>query len=420
MQHEEAWVALAQLLGPRSPLLRPLIEAFGTPEAIFAANEAQVREVLPDIGAGTLRALLSGKCAAEAHRIVLWCHRSSVRILSMDAAAYPAALRELEEPPAVLYCKGNLPDFSARPAVGIVGPREADAYGERVAYKLSFELSAAGAIVVSGMAQGIDGIATAAALAAGGTAIAVLGCGIDIAYPRHHAKLMAECAQHGAVLTEYAPGTPPNGYNFPMRNRLISALSNAVLVVQAGERSGALITARYAITQGRTLYAVPGDITEARSLGSNRLLQVGARPALCAEDIIAPLRARYHAALSDQALREAEQYSALTPEAMAAYGVRSHAAPLKAEEKQRKKKKQQEKLRGEQAEQSAEKDRSEPDLRALTPRQHELYALLPAEPFSVDLLTQKGVPVAEAISTLTVLEIYGLLATRPGGMYEKT
>ncbi len=416
MQHEENWVALAEILGPRSPLLKPLIEHFGSPEAIFVADEGELREVLPDIGAGILHAIRKKRTEGAAHKTVLWCHRNGVRILPMDAPDYPAVLRELSEPPALLYCRGTLPDFSKRAAIGIVGPRKADAYGEHVAYKLSFELAAAGVVIVSGMAQGIDGIATAAALAAGGTAIAVLGCGIDIVYPKNHGKLMNECVECGAVITEYAPGTPPNGYNFPIRNRLISALSDEVLVVQAGERSGALITARYAIMQGRPLYAVPGDITEPRSVGSNRLLQAGARPALVAEDLLAPLLPRYHATLNERAMREAEQYAVLAEDTLRRFGVRIHAS---RNEETLPKKKRKKKEEGETiARETESRPVREAELSALTPRQRELYAMLPSGAFSVDALTEQGVPVAEAISTLTIFEIYGLLVTRPGGLYE--
>ncbi len=416
MQHEQNWVLLSQILGPRSPLFRPLIEAFGSPEAIFAAKEEQIRVVLPDIGAGTLGALRSQKGAQAAQKICLYCHRNGVRILPFDSAEYPALLRELDEPPVLLYVQGRLPDFGKHASVGIVGPRRADAYGERVAYKLSFELAAAGAVVVSGMAQGIDGIATAAAIAAGGSAIAVLGCGIDIVYPKHHGKLMAECREHGAVITEYAPGTPPNGYNFPVRNRLISALSRSVLVVQAGEHSGALITARYAIMQGRPLYAVPGDITEPRSQGSNRLLQAGAHPALSAGDVLFPLLPRYHATLNEQSMREAEQYSMLDERGARRFGLR--LSSVQRMEKQDKKEKKKIAKGPSQEKELAREEALAPDLSALTPRQRELYACLPHEPFSVDALAGQGVPVAEAISTLTILEIYGLLVTRPGGMYQ--
>ncbi len=426
MQHEQSWIALAEILGPRSVYLKPLLKAFGTPEAIFAADEARLREVLPDIGAGTLKSLLGKRTAEIARGIALWCHQYAVRILPFDHAEYPATLRELDEPPALLYCRGRLPDLSSRACVGVVGPRRTDAYGECVTYKISFELAAAGAVIVSGLAEGVDGIATAAALLAGGTPIAVLGCGIDVTYPRHHTRLLAECAEHGAVITEYAPGTPPNGYNFPIRNRLISALSDAVLVTQAGEHSGALITARYAVIQGRPLYAVPGNVTSSLCVGSNRLLQSGAYPVLEARDLLVPLLPRYHATLCEKHFTEAVQFSALDAEKLQKLGLRlskenTASAQQDAPAPKRKKEKKEKKVKrekGEQAPTPTSEAVPAPDLSSLTPRQRELYAMLPHAPFTVDVLTAKGVPVSEAVSTLTLMEIYGLVASRPGGMFE--
>ncbi len=424
MKHEQNWIALAEILGPRSPYLKPLLKAFGTPEAIFAADEARLREALPDIGTGMLKSLLGRRTAEAARGIALWCHQNAVRILPFDHAEYPAVLRELDEPPALLYCRGTLPNLSARACVGVVGPRRTDAYGECVTYKISFELAAAGAVIVSGLAEGVDGIATAAALLAGGTPIAVLGCGIDVTYPRHHTKLLAECIGHGAVITEYAPGTPPNGYNFPIRNRLISALSDAVLVTQAGEHSGALITARYAVIQGRPLYAVPGNITSPLCVGSNRLLQSGAYPVVNARDLLSPLLPRYHKALCEKQFEEAVQFSELDAAKLKKLGLHlseenmafaKKDAPKPQKEKKEKKVKKEKK---EQAPQIKEKTVHVPNLSALTPRQRELYALLPQGPFTADALTAKGVPISEAASTLTLMEIYGLVASRPGGMFE--
>ena len=420
MQHEQNWIALSEILGPRPQHLKPLLNAFRTPEGVFAATESELRAILPDAGQGLIRSILTVRTAKQAREILLWCHQNGVRILPYDHADYPAVLRDLDEPPTVLYCRGKLPTLSTRPAIGVVGPRRADAYGEQVAYKLSFELAAAGTVIVSGMAQGVDGIATAAALEAGGTPIAVLGCGIDITYPRQHHKLMAECAERGAVITEYAPGTPPNGYNFPIRNRLISALSDEVLVVQAGAHSGALITARYAVIQGRPLFAVPGNVTSPLSEGTNRLLQSGARAALCAEDLLAPLRPRYHEAIREDSFTEAAQYSAFDAEKLHRYGVSATKEEKngkeKAEKKSRKEKKESRKR--EKSAEPFEKTESTPDTSALTPRQREIYEMLPRTPFTVDVLTERGVPVSEAASTLTLLEIYGLLGSRPGGTFE--
>ena len=419
MQHEENWIALAEILGPRSSHLKPLLAAFQTPEGVFGAKEEELRRVLPDAGVGLIRSIRNVRTAKQAHEILLWCHQSGVRILPYDSAEYPAVLRDLEQPPALLYCRGKLPDLDARASIGVVGPRRADAYGEQVAYTLSFELAAAGAVIVSGMAQGVDGIATAAAIEAGGTPIAVLGCGIDITYPHQHSKLMAECIERGAVITEYAPGTPPNGHNFPIRNRLISALCDEVLVVQAGAHSGALITARYAVVQGRALFAVPGNITSPLSEGTNRLLQAGARPALRAEDLLAPLRPRYHKTLCEESFLESLQYAALDGKTLSRYGVSLTKAPGSGEKKKAEKPKKEERKKKKDVK-ALHEDAAErtPDLSALTPRERELYEMLPRTPFTVDVLTERGVPVSEAASTLTLLEIYGLLGSRPGGTFE--
>ena len=426
MQHEQNWIALAEILGPRSPLLKPLLKAFASPEAIFSADEAALREAMPDMGVGTLKSILGKRTAQTAHTIVLWCHQNGVRILPFDHAEYPTVLRELDEPPALLYCRGRLPDLLTHACVGVVGPRRTDAYGEGVTYKIAFELAAAGAVIVSGLAEGVDGIATAAALLAGATPIAVLGCGIDVTYPRHHTKLLAECVERGAVITEYAPGTPPNGYNFPIRNRLISALSDAVLVTQAGEHSGALITARYAIVQGRPLYVVPGNVDSPLCTGSNRLLQSGAYPVLDARDLLMPLLPRYHAALSEKNFAEAAQFSALDVQKLHKLGLRLCTSDAAAPEqegstpkaKKEKKEKRGKKKKAEPSSKEAGEELSAPDLSSLTPRQRELYAMLPQGPFTADALTAKGVPISEAASTLTLMEIYGLVASRPGGMFE--
>ncbi len=419
MQHELLWLELAEYLGPRSAAFRPLLDAFGTPEAIFAADESALREVLSEHASGTIRALLRRRKEKRAKEISLYCHRAGVRVLPYDHADYPTPFREISDPPVLVYCRGRLPDFDKFATVGVVGPRKADAYGESVAYKLSFEMAAAGAVIVSGLADGIDGIATAGALAAGGTSVAIFGCGIDRIYPAHHTKLCAECIEHGAVITEYAPGTPPNRQNFPMRNRLISALSRAVLVAEAPEISGSLITARYAILQGKPLFAVPGDITSPHSVGSNLLLQAGARPAMCAEDILHPLLPRYHATLSPKALKEAQQYSELTPDIFRRFGMRSSAD----KGMRRRHRATAENVATSVAiigEGGCVKEESKvADVSMLTPRQREIYRMMPSGRFAVDALTEQGIPTAEAIGTLTVFEVYGLVRQAGGGLYQK-
>ena len=420
IKHEENWIALAEALGPRSPLLKPLLAHFETPEAILTADATAIREAVPDIGEGILSAITRGRTQKAAARIALWCHRNGVRILTYDGTDYPTRLCEIDEPPAVLYCRGHLPIPETPLTVGVVGTRKADAYGEGVTYKLSFELAASGALIVSGMAAGLDGIAAAAALNAGGTTVAVLGCGIDLVYPKQHTRLAAEIAAHGTILTEYPPGTPPNGWNFPMRNRIISALSSGLLVVEAGENSGALITARYAVLQGKPLFAVPGDITSPRSAGTNRLIADGAIPVLNTEEMLEHFRFLYRGALHMEVLAEAVQYSTLTPDALRRYGLHMSGetfASLSASKTAKSHRKDAQKQ--EKKAVSAAQETPAPDTSALTPRQKELFAMLPDKAFAVDVLTVAGVPVSEAVSTLTVFEIYGMVRSIPGGMFEK-
>jgi DNA processing protein len=202
---------------------------------------------------------------------------------------YPPLLGELHDPPARLYLRGALPGALAGPAVAIVGARSCSPYGAQVARDLARELAAAGVVVVSGLARGIDGEAHRGALAAGGSTIAVLGCGIDRDYPRSHAELARRIAADGLVVSEYPPGVEPAPWRFPARNRIIAGLSLATVVVEARERSGALITADFALELGRDVFAVPGEITAALSAGTNDLLRQGAAPLLSAGDVLGAL-----------------------------------------------------------------------------------------------------------------------------------
>ncbi len=424
-----AWVALSLALGPRSARLKPLLQHFGTPEAVLAATERELLSVLPELGKGAIAALKYPKYEREVTRILDYCHRRGVQILTPDMAAYPTSLFAIPEPPAVLYCLGKLPKSGTRPFVGVVGARHTDAYGERMAYKLSFELAAAGAVVVSGLAEGIDGIAAAAAIDAGTPTVAVLGCGIDRVYPKHHTRLFSEVAEFGAVVTEYAPGTPPNAWNFPARNRIISALSEAVVVVEAGEKSGALITARYALLQGKSLFAVPGDADSPRSAGSNILLRAGAMIALTAEDILSHFRFLYRDTLDMHVPEEALQYRDVTPEKLRAHGLRAARtepfAKMKAAEKapsSRAKRIAEAAVPAgpvtESAQHEAPPDR-EAVLSSLSPKDRELYEKLPEAPFTVDHLVGIGVTAREAVAAMTLFEILALVASRPGGTYQK-
>ena len=210
-------------------------------------------------------------------------------ILHRGHPSYPPLVAQLHDPPARLYLRGERVDALAEPGVAVVGARSCSPYGAQVARMLGRELAAAGLVVVSGLARGIDGEAHRGALDAGGTTVAVLGCGIDRDYPARHAELARRIADSGLVVSEYPPGVEPAPWRFPARNRIIGALALATIVVEARERSGALITTDFALELGREVFAVPGEITAALSAGTNRLIRQGAAPLLATEDVLAAL-----------------------------------------------------------------------------------------------------------------------------------
>ncbi len=219
-------------------------------------------------------------------------------------ALFPPRLRSIHDPPVGLFVRAREPvDLSGRPTVAIVGARACSAYGSTVAQGLARDLAAAGVVIVSGLARGVDAAAHRGALETG-TTIAVLGCGIDRDYPRAHAALAAEIVAHGLIVSEYAPGVEPAPWRFPARNRIVAGLADATVVVEARERSGALITADLALDDGREVLAVPGEITSGLSKGTNHLLRLGATPVTCVGDILAVLGVRPPPAAPRAALDE--------------------------------------------------------------------------------------------------------------------
>src|SRR5437764_5868324 len=216
--------------------------------------------------------------------------RRGIRFLARSDPAYPPLLAAIHDPPAGLFLRGVADSpLLARPAVAIVGARACSAYGGGVARMLGRELAAAGLLVVSGLARGVDGEAHRGALEAGGATVAVLGCGIDRDYPAAHAELARRIAETGLIVSEYAPGVEPAPWRFPARNRIVAGLCAATAVVEARERSGALITADLALDEGREVFAVPGEITSTLSHGANALLRLGATPATCPSDVLQAL-----------------------------------------------------------------------------------------------------------------------------------
>lgn len=221
-------------------------------------------------------------------RLKNFCEANGVSILTPEDEAYPYSLKQIAAPPQVLYVKGSLPDL--RGSIGIVGSREATAYGLKAADAFAADLAAMGVVIVSGGAKGIDTAAHRGALAAGGTTVAVLGCGIDIAYPAANKTLFKQICASGALVTEYPPGTPPMAQNFPARNRIINGLTHGILVVEAAKKSGAMITAEYAMEEGHEVYCVPGSIFGGSSIGCHSLIKSGAQLVDCPEDILQSLK----------------------------------------------------------------------------------------------------------------------------------
>jgi DNA processing protein len=283
------WLRLSRVAGLGPVQGGRLLQEFGGPEAVFEAALERVRQVegVSEAVAGSLH----DPAALElAKQDLDRCLETGLQVLTLDDPAYPAPLRSIADPPLLLFLRGSyLPEDED--GVAMVGCRNPDPYGESMAVLLASGLARYRVTVISGMARGVDGICQKAALKAGGRSLAVLGTGPDVIYPPEHAALYAELAEKGGVFSEFPPGAPAEPGNFPRRNRLISGLARAVVMVQArSPKSGALITARLAGEQGREVYAVPGNAGAAAALAGNALLKQGARLVETAEDIVLDLR----------------------------------------------------------------------------------------------------------------------------------
>lgn len=270
----DIWLTLA--LGYSSPKPKAIHRLYDSIEEFYNGGEAEWRL------SGVLNQKdiesLSSTPITKALEVVARCNALGITILSFDDPDYPQRLMELHDPPAVLYMKGRLPDFDERLTIAVVGTRNATAYGKMTAHVLSGSLAKVGVVIVSGGAVGIDSLAHTAALEADGLTVCVLGCGINFPYLTVNRKMRDAIARRGAVISEYPPDYPPGKYTFPERNRIIAGLSDGVLVVEAGVKSGSLITARLAAEQGRDVFAVMGNITSPYSQGTNALIKDGAVP----------------------------------------------------------------------------------------------------------------------------------------------
>ena len=278
------WMALSRVQGLGCVSFKKLAEHFGDPTEAFSASPSVLAQI-PGLDKNVADGLRSFARWNEVEEEIHKVRSASVKMVPFTSPQYPARLRTISDPPPLLYVKGGIREADER-AVGVVGSRSASDYGRRVARDLSHGLVSLGFTVVSGMARGIDGTAHEAALNAGGRTIAVLGSGVDRAYPPEHDKLYQRISEQGAVISEFPIGTRPMAFNFPARNRLISGLSLGVVVVEATEKSGSLITAALALEQGREVFAVPGAVGASRSRGAHRLIRQGAKLVETVDDII--------------------------------------------------------------------------------------------------------------------------------------
>lgn len=385
------WVWLSELKGLSTRVKLQLLEHFGTPENIYYADAEEYLHV--EGMTQKLAAQLSDKNTASADRILGDCERLGLRILTMQDADYPVRLRNIYEPPCLLYVKGRLPEIDEEAAVAMVGTRDATPYGIETAETMAYSLAKQGALIVSGAAYGIDSASHRGALRAGARTVAVLGCGLDVVYPAGNEQLYRDIAASGALVTEYPPGTPAVGMHFPVRNRIISGLCLATVVVEAPERSGALITARTALEQGRDVFAIPGPINAPKSRGCNRLIADGAA-ALAADsrDILWEYEASYpHKVHCGQVeLPRTLGYQARQEETIAKEAEREERAKLPAL-----------------------------DIRegktSLTDDQVRILRRLKDGEMQVDdLIEAVNLPTRRVLSALTVLEIEGCVAQSGG------
>ena len=282
------WVLLSTVSGIGPTRFTRLLELCGSARAAWHASEPQLRAA--GVERPSIACLQRLRSATTLHQLTGRLQREQIGVLTLLDDAYPAALREIADPPPVLFVRGRLTEAD-RVAVALVGTRRATPYGRAVAERLAADLARAGITVVSGLARGIDTFAHRAALSAGGRTIAVLGSGLDQVYPAENTLLARRilAPDAGALVAEFPPGVPPDAVNFPRRNRIIAGLARATVIVEADLRSGALITAEFALEQGREVLAVPGSILSGMSAGPNELIRQGAAPATSADDILEAL-----------------------------------------------------------------------------------------------------------------------------------
>ncbi len=425
------WVWAAEKFGIASKEFAKVADKFSSPYELYRLTPEELEHI--SAFGRTLRDKLCDKSVESAYSLVKLCRRHKIDIIGYGDKRYPARLRTIENPPVVLYCLGKLPDMNSRLCIGAVGTRKMSEYGKQTAYKISYELASANALIVSGMALGIDSVCACGALEAGKETVAVLGCGVLEVYPKEHARLKRIIERRGAIISEFPPFAPPNAANFPKRNRIISGLCQGVLVVEGAKGSGALITAERAVSQGRELFAVPGKVDESNSDGPNELIRHGANVALSAKDVLDNFAFLYGDVINYGRLSAARRHSSLGDGVLKKYGVSSAhykgrftgapgAPDMEGGEENTPSAQIRLKLPKQENKDEAktESESCSAAYDGLDENTRKIYDALPADSdFVPDAVKADGFGINEVMGALTILEISGLVTSLPGGMFRR-
>ncbi len=397
------WIWLAEQKDLSIMEKHRLLERFPDPEELYLTSDSVLKQLrLPES--------LRQKDLRGAEAILRRCAEKRIGILPLTDTAYPPRLRNIPDAPIVLYYKGKLPDWESRPFIGVVGTRKASAYGLQVAHQMGSQIAACGGFLVSGCASGGDAAAMQGALEAGCPTVGVLGTGVDIVYPRCNRRLFEAVAKEGCLISEYPPGTQGIPWHFPARNRIISGVSNGVLVVEAPKKSGALITADRALAQGRDVFVVPGNINAPTCEGSNALLQDGAVPVFNGWDVLSNYESLYPGVVRKQ--NPTRLYTAEQTPAMVAQ------TPVVPEEKSNLRETGRKKAidNAENSTYSVLKN----ELPALSGDEQAVLAQLTSEPQeAAELIAKMDMPSGKVLSALTLLTVKGLVSKHPGGRFSR-
>lgn len=374
------WVWLQQILGQGSGKAHDILRDMPRPGAVWDMQPSQIRHSL--LFSKREQDEILKKDMSDARKIVEDCHKLGFQIVTCGDNEYPTRLKEIYNPPLALYVEGQLGKIDAQLCIAIVGTRTATDYGRQIAKQFAYDLTREGCVVVSGCAKGVDMYSHMAALEAGGRTIGVLGCGIDVDYLSQFRDVRREIARTGAVVSEYPPGSPPLPGHFPVRNRIISGLCLGCVVVEAGRRSGSLITARLALEQNRDVFAVPGSLLSQYSEGANYLISQGAAAACSAEDILNAYDRKIYLHNQPNPPEGFDKYSYQPP----VYQV--HVTPKM--------------------------------LEGLTPNALKVYGLLDENPQYLDVLAEKSALSMEQMdAVMTELELAGVVFSHSGRRYSR-